>query len=224
MSKPITPEKLKELKQKYPASFRDNNPNSITATTGIFRASYPNLFKARKNDQNGKMQYGICALFEKADDMKVLQAIELNACKKKWGEDKTKWPKNFRRPFKDQGDVLKKREEDGKPKPDGYEAGAVYLNLTTEDPPGVAGLDGSPMADSSEFYPGCYARAIITASAYDMPQNKGVSFYLNLVQKVADGKPFGNRIEIQNAFQPIAVEGESDTAVSTSDMFAGFQA
>lgn len=220
---PITQEKLNELKKKYPASFRDNNPGSVTATTGIFRASYPNLFKPRKNPMNGKMQYGVAALFQKGDDLNILLALEKNALRKKFGEDEKKWPRLNHRPFKDQGDVIKKRQNEGKATPDGYENGAVYLNLTTETPPGVAGKDGSPMADSSEFYPGCYARAIITASAYDTQANKGVAFYLNLVQKVADGKPFGNRIELEKAFQPIAVEGESQATGSTNDMFAGFQ-
>ena len=45
--------------------------------------------------------------------------------------------------------------------------------------------------DKSELYSGCYGRVSIMPAAYNVDGNKGIKFYLNNVQKLAEGEPLG---------------------------------
>jgi lipopolysaccharide export LptBFGC system permease protein LptF len=48
------------------------------------------------------------------------------------------------------------------------------------------------LLDASEIYGGCHVRASINAFAYEYQQRKGVSLWLNAVQKAKDDEPFGD--------------------------------
>jgi hypothetical protein len=72
-----------------------------------------------------------------------------------------------------------------------------------------------PIVDPREIYPGCFVIASVRAFTYDTRGNKGVSFGLNHIQKIADGTPIGGRSRPEDDFQPLSeVEG------STDDMWA----
>jgi len=58
--------------------------------TPEFRMSFPKLFKAEKNDLNGKMEFSVTALFPKGADLSKLKAAAHAACVKKWGADPKK--------------------------------------------------------------------------------------------------------------------------------------
>lgn len=188
---------------------------STTVVTPAFRVSYPFVFEARFNELKNKDEYSIVALFKKGENLKVLtDAMEL-AAKEKWGADKTKWPKNLRNPIKDQGE--KAKEVDGKTVlPSGYESGAKFLTLTSKDKPAVLDQAKNEILIKSEFYAGCYARAIVHAYAYDNAGNKGITFYLNALQKVKEGEPLSGRMKPEDQFTAIEVEGNS----SAESMFS----
>ncbi len=186
-------------------------------TTGVmtpeFRVSFPNLFKAKKNDLSGEDEYSVQALFSKDADLKVLKMAAEAAIAKKWGDDKKKWPTNLRSPFRLQDERAKVNDEGKKVLPPGYEEGAVYLNLKSKQRPGVVDKNVQPIIDETEFYPGCYARATISAYAYDAKGNKGVAFGLGNIQKTRDGEPLGGRMKAEDEFAPI--EGASEGDAST---------
>ncbi|UOF83059.1 hypothetical protein [Caudoviricetes sp.] len=184
-----------------------------TVTTPKFRVSYPAVFKARTNDLNGKDEYGLVALFPKDADLSVLKAAAQEAIEKKWGKDKSKWPSNRRNPFRDQ----KEKEKDGR-LPLGHEEGAIFINLKSQQRPGVVDQSLSPILDELEFYSGCWARASVRAYAYDQKGNKGVSFGLINVQKVSDGDPLGGRSRPEDDFTPIKNESGT-TPTNTDDLF-----
>lgn len=183
--------------------------------TPEFRVSYPTLFKPKKNDLNNQMEYSVVALFKKGENLDKLKAAAQEACEKKWGKDKAKWPKTLRSPFRDQADRAKTNEETGKEYlPDGYEAGAFYLNLKSTTRPGVVNQAVKEITEESgDFYAGCYAYASLSCYAYDQKGNKGVAFGLQNIQKSRDGEPFGGRTKATDDFAAVAVEGGDANAL-----------
>jgi hypothetical protein len=185
----------------------------MSVTTPYFRVSFPNVFRAKKNELSGKDEFSIVALFPKGADLSGLKKAAQDAIEKKWGTDKTKWPQNMRSPFRDHSEKMK----DGK-YPAGHEDGGVFINLKSSVRPGIVGPDMQEIIDESQFYAGCMARASVNAYAYDNKGNRGVSFGLNHLQKVGDGEPFGTRSRVEDAFAPVAgVAGSAKTASSLFD-------
>ena len=60
--------------------------------------------------------------------------------------------------------------------------------------------DGERNIDPDEIYGGCYVFAALGAYPYDMMGNRGVSFGLDGIQKVADGDPFDGRSRAEDVF------------------------
>lgn len=185
---------------------------ATTVNTPRFRVSYPNVFKARKNDLSGKDEYSVVALFPKGADLSVLKKAAEAAIVAKLGADKAKWPKGLRNPIRDQAE----REKDGK-LPEGHEAGAFFINLKSTERPGVVDENVQDIIEERKFYSGCWAIANVRAYYYDQKGNRGVSFGLQNIQKVADGDPLGGRVRPTDAFKP--VEGAS-APESAEDVFA----
>ena len=173
--------------------------------TPSFRVSYPNVFKARKNDLSGNDEYSLVALFKKGEDLSSLKELVESALADKW-PDKAKRPKNLRIPFRDQAE----REKDGI-LPEGYEEGAVMINLKSKQRPGVVDESAQAIIDESLFYPGCYARASIAAYAYDTKGNRGVAFGLRNVQKTGEGEPFSGKVKAEDEFAPIESSSDLDS-------------
>lgn len=188
--------------------------------TPQFRVSYPNVFKARRNELNGQDEYSVVALFKKGEDLKVLKEAAQKAIVEKWGPDKEKWPKNLRSPFRDQAERAK--EVDGKRiLPAGHEEGAIFLNLKTKQRPGVVDQNVQDIIDESQFYAGCWARASVNAFAYDQKGNRGVSFGLGNIQKVKDDEPLGNRAKPEQDFAPIQTDSAAPASTgSATDIFS----
>lgn len=184
-------------------------PNILTPK---FRVSYPKVFKAELNTLNNKMEYSVVALFKKGEDLTVLKDAVQAEIVRKWGADPKKHPANLRTPFRDQAD--KAREQDGKRfLPAGHEEGAIYLNLKSQQRPGVVDQQVQPIIDETEFYPGCYARASVSVYAYEQGANRGVNFGLSNIQKVADGEPFSGRPTAEASFSPVKTQGEDPSAI-----------
>lgn len=204
-----------------------------TLMTPTFRASYVKLLKAEKNNLNGKMEYSVVALFKPGEDLSKMKQAALEACIKKWGADKTKWPQKnpvtgqggVRSPFRDQAERGKVSEETGQiVLPPGYVAGAIFINLKSEQKPGVVDENVQDIIDASKLYSGCWMRATVNAYAYDNKGNAGVSFGLNNVQKMGDGDPIGgSRTKATDDFAPIAgtaqAAGPASGAGNSSDLF-----
>lgn len=187
-----------------------------TITTPKFRVSYPHVFKAQVNKLSGKEEYGVTALFEKGEDLSVLMKAAEDAMIKKWGKDKAQWPKNLKNPFRDQADRAK--NVDGKQvMPEGYVEGAIFLNLKSKTRPGVVDQNVQAIIDETQFYSGCYARASVTAYAYDQAGNRGVAFGLRNIQKMADGETLGGSTRPEDDFAP--VEGAKGAVKSASELF-----
>jgi len=193
--------------------------NEKVKTVGVmtpeFRVSFPNVFKPKKNELSGEDEYSVQALFPKGCDMSGLKAAAEAAVVKKWGADKSQWPSNLRTPFRLQ-DERAKVVEGKKVMPPGHEEGAIFLNLKSKQRPGVVDKSVQPIIDETEFYSGCYARATISAYAYDAKGNRGVAFGLGNIQKTRDGEPLGGRMKAEDEFAPIGDQSGAKPEVLSS--------
>lgn len=179
----------------------------MSVMTPRFKVSFPNVFRPGKAMQEGaEPKYGIAMLFALGADLSVLKAAANDAVIEKWGADKTKWPKNLRNPFRDQGE----KEFAG------YEAGAIFMSATSKQRPGLVDASNQDIINEADFYAGCYARATVNAFCYDKAGNRGVSFGLNNVQKLDDGEPLGGRTRASDDF---ASAGEAMGKESTDNLF-----
>lgn len=192
----------------------EEKKSNTACHTPKFRVSYPKVFKPEINKLSKQPEYSLVALFPKGADLSKLKAAAKEAIIKKWGADPNKWPDNLRTPFRDQKERAKKLDDGRRVLPDGYEEGAIYINLKSKQKPGVVDQNVQPILDETEFYAGCYAVASLNAYAYDQAGNRGVAFGLNNIQKVADGDPFSGRPKPEDDFAPIA---GAETAVGGTE-------
>ena len=83
------------------------------------------------------------------------------------------------------------------------------MSVSSKTKPGIVDGAVNPILDSTEVYSGCFARVSINAFPYSQQGNKGVSFGLNHVQKLADGDFLGGRSKAEDDFDAIGDEEQS---------------
>lgn len=177
----------------------DNNYIGERVTTGVFRMAFGNIFKPKGFDE-GKPKYSLVMLFSKDQDISELE----NAAKKiAISYFNNKIPPKFNSPFKDGNEP----NDEGNIH-DGY-PGNIAIKADSSSKPGIVDQNVQPILDQAEFKSGDYARATVTAAAYDFKGKKGVKFYLNNIQKVKDGEAFGAAVDPTKEFD--AVGGGEDT-------------
>jgi hypothetical protein len=98
-----------------------------------------------------------------------------------WG---SKFLASFKSPLRD-GDT--ERDTEKYPEYKGH----YFLNANTYNKPSVVDSKMNDIIDKSELYPGCFGRVSMIPAAFNVDGNKGIKFYLNNVQKLADGPAFG---------------------------------
>ena len=173
-------------------------------TTPEFRASFPSVVKPTSFSEAQEKKYEVTALFPVGTDLAPLMALAKQAAVDKWGD---KIPTGLRSPFRDGSE---------KPDLDGYEPGVTFIKMTTKQRPGLVDAQVQPIIEEGEFYGGCYARATVTAFAYDQAGNRGVSFGLQNLQKTRDGDPFSGRAKAEDDFEAITdVTGGGDASAVT---------
>jgi hypothetical protein len=169
--------------------------DNLKVITPPFRVSFPALIKPRAF-QNNEPTYSVEMLFSKGTDISQLKAAAAAAAKKKWPGEV---PKNLRSPFKDGNEKNY----------DGYKDVTVVV-ARSKNKPGLVDQDLNEIIEAGAIYGGCWARASITAYAYDKAGNRGVSFGLQNLQKVKDDTAFSGRANAKDEFETI----ETDSAQS----------
>jgi len=152
--------------------------------TPEFRVSFPYVFEP---NQNGKK--GLAMIFDADIDFTEFDQVLNQAIADKWGN---KRPRNLMLPVLD-GDDSNREEYRGR----------FYIN-------GKIGKYGCQVIDAQkrliedehEFYPGCYARAVITLYTWYHPESKkqGISVNVRNVQKTRDGEPLISRVAADDDF------------------------
>lgn len=160
--------------------------------TPVFRVSFPQVFEAKAFNDGDKPKYSVQMVWPKGTDLSTIEDLVQETAKDFWGE---KVPKNMRNPLRD-GNT----DREGQ----GIYIDATFANAASQFKPGLVDADVQPIIDQAEFYPGCYARATVTAYAYDNKGNRGVALGLQNLQKVKDGDRLDGAVSAESEFQAIA--------------------
>lgn len=170
-----------------------------TLVTGEVRLSYCYLFEPRKDEDGNPDKYGCTILIPKSDKAtlnKIKAAIE---AAKAVGKGKTwggKIPPNLKSTLHD-GDT--ERDTDEQPEYIGH----YYMSVSSKERPGLVDRQVNPITDRSDLYSGCFARVAISAFPYSNSGNKGVTFFLNHVQKMRDGDHLDGRSKPEDVFSAL---------------------
>ncbi len=162
-------------------------------TTPEFRASFPTLFKAQSYE-GGKEKFSVIMVFPKTTNLTEMKAAAKAAAVAKWP---TQLPANLRSPFRDGSD---------KGDLPGFGPDVVFITATSLRKPGLVDRQLQHIIEPERFYAGCYARATVSAFAYDTAGNKGVAFGLHNVQFMHDGDSLAGGTPAENDFD--ALEGD----------------
>lgn len=181
-------------------------PNTTKVVTGKVRLSYCHLFEAHSSFEGNDPKFSTVILVPKTDkktirDIKAAQQAALENGKS--SKFNGTIPKNWKNTFRD-GD----EEADLEKNPE-YE-GHYFMTVSNNTRPGIVDSQVRPILDQTEVYSGCYARVSINAFPFSASGNKGVSFGLNHVQKVADGEAFGSFSKAEDDFEALDPEDLDD--------------
>lgn len=181
--------------------------------TPEFRVSYPHVFKAN-SIKGSKPKFSVTMLFPKDSDLSPIKEAIKQAKIVAFGPNKDNWPEDLESPVTD-GDKPKFADKAG------YAGHWAIKASTNEDQrPGVVDANVQPITDPSEFYPGCYARASVYAYVWSFGGKQGISFILDHIQKLRDGKSFGGKKSADQVFTPVSSgrdDGETDGGINETE-------
>jgi hypothetical protein len=185
-----------------------SKPSATKVLTGKCRLSYVHLFEPYAQNEGQDKKYSCVLWIPKSDTVtlgKIDRAIKAAAEAGKSSKFNGKIPANLQTTLHDcdEDDDLDEQPE---------KAGHYRMSVSSKTAPGIVDRQVQPIIDSTEVYSGCYARAEINAFAYNTNGNKGVSFGLNHIQKLADGDFLGGRSRAEDAFDPIPDEEDDEAA------------
>lgn len=184
----------------------------------LFRVSYPKVFKPELNKLSGKEEYSVVALFDEKSDFSAVKAEIKDLLTKKFGSDETKWPKNLKSPFRDQGE--RRKFVDGKEvMPAGHKEGHVFMNLKSKQRPGVLDEKKLPIMNEQEFYAGCFAIASVNPYYHDQAGNRGIALGLQALMKMKDGDPLSGRLKPEQHFDQVQISVDATTDNSATSLF-----
>lgn len=175
--------------------------------TGKVRASYANVWvaQAMKNEDGttGQAKYS-CVLLIPKKDKKTLALMEECIEEAKIIGKAKKWngviPSKLKLPIRD-GDEEKEKPEEYR--------GHWFITGTSNQKPGIIGLDGEPITERDEFYSGVYCKAAINFYPFAVKGNKGIAVGLNNLLKVEDGERLAGGSSAADDFAE-DIEGDDD--------------
>lgn len=192
------------------------------------RLSFPQLFEAKAAVINGVEQppkYSTMLLFPKGADLTQLVQAAIGAANDEWGDKwKAKLPNG--RVVGSGKTLISFPFRDGEEKEDqgGFEPGAYFFNARSDTRPGLVDARAQPINDHGAIYGGVWALVTLRPFAFNVDVNKGISFGLQNVQKIADDEPLGSmRPRAEDEFEPLDDEdaGPGHKANGASDSIDG---
>ena len=80
----------------------------------------------------------------------------------------------------------------------------MFVNCSSDDPPGVVGPDAKPLMNQADIYAGCWVRADINPFPYKKKGNSGIGWGLNNVMLISEGERLDGRQKAEDAFEGYA--------------------
>lgn len=188
--------------------------------TPIFRVGFPNLFQAKAVMGSEKKKFSVQMMFAKDSDLTSVKKAIASAKTLKWGQ-KEEWPKNLE-PIVYNGDDEAFKDREGYQK-----CWVIKASAEIDRPPTVVFTEKDEngkfirVTNPADLYPGCFARAIVFAFAWEKVGKKGVSFGLDHIQKIKDGSVFGGKKAAEDSFSPLAIDDDEteDSDNEDADIF-----
>lgn len=185
------------------------------------RLSFPDLFKARKANDQADPKFGATLLIPKSDtatiaavqkaiDAAVAKGVKDGKFKNTIDPSKTKYP-----PLRD-GDSL---TDSGEPRGPEY-AGHWFISAKSPEsrPPMVVDKQRQPIFNEDDIYPGCYVYMALEFFPYENTGNKGIAPSLIGVMFDADGERFGDApLEAEDVFGMVGSNGGGGNTAPSSD-------
>lgn len=161
--------------------------NPTTAVLKNVRLSFVYLVTPKLNDK-GEPRYSATLLIPKnSEAAEVVKRITEEAKRagmaRKWGG---KFPASAKLVIHD-GDGTRPGGEPFGPECKGH----YVLTATNRNRPALFDMDGARITADDALYSGCYADVVVNAYAYDHQMNKGITYSVEGVRKVADGERLG---------------------------------
>ena len=164
-------------------------------------AFFPNLFKP--SERSGK--YDVMVRFKPSEFTpadqeawdKLLEAANAIVTENFPGKKLSQVPNPFRKG--DEDDKYLNDEE------------SIYIRFGTTSRPSVVGPNPKVNLEPGEAYGGMICRVSFNPKFYDVSGNRGITFYLNNCQKVADGeRKGGERAEASDEFDNVEEDVAAD--------------
>lgn len=175
-------------------------------TTAVVTLSFPWLDKAQPPKKiTDDPKFGAALVFASREDLEPVYQAAIQVATEKWGP--TKGPKMVT--IGGKGSTFR-NDVEGK-----YPEGSIYIGARNKNKPGLVyrhagsktNAAGKALPAEVEekdirevFYPGAQVKASIDVFTYDHPENKGVTFGLNHLQKWADAERIDGRGPANEAF------------------------
>lgn len=189
--------------------------DNASLQTSKLRLRYENFFELGMADDKGTRFYEGTLIVTKADwdtpEMKRIRAACEAALKKKFPAATPEELAEMKRPF---------RKCATKPKAYGPEfADCLFFKVKSKNKPGVVGPDAKTQMHAGDVVAGDYVRVSVNPFAYDNKGNKGVSLWMNNVQKLGEGVRLSGGARAEDEFTPVesADVGEDVDAMFASD-------
>lgn len=188
------------------AAATTNQAQATKVVTGKVRLGYVHVFEPYTSDPDNPPKYSVVIMVPKSDKATIRKLRKAQQAALENGKEKTfggKLPKEWH-------DTIKDGDEDADLDKNPEYEGHLYFQASAKNRPGIVDRSLNEIINSSEVYSGCYARVSINAFPYNTRGNKGVSFGLNHIQKVADGEFFGGRSKAEDDFDELDDEDEDE--------------
>lgn len=180
--------------------------------TPYFRLGFQALFKpskAKTAPATQEPKYSVTAFFPPTADLGAMKALANAAVAEKW-PDAASRPKVLRSPFRKSDEVENW--------PEAIPTDWIMMTFSAKQDrrPQLVDAQRQDIIDEEDVYKGCWMRAQVRAYAYDNAGNRGVSFGLNMAQKVKEDTPIGaTRQKASEVFDAVPTE-----AATGGDLFS----
>lgn len=175
------------------------------------RLAFPFLLQPDSR-QGGEPKFKCSIIFDPKDEAVKAELKKMKAECQKVAQEAFGKTEGVKMPFRNGNEKADKYE--------GYKD-MIFISASTTRRPGVVGPNPKDhITLAADIYGGCYVRATLVPASYVMAGSPGVSFYLNNVQKLADGEPFGgtNSAPEDDFDASEEVGGEPEQAPDDEDM------
>lgn len=166
------------------------------------RLSYLNAWEPRAN-KSGKLKYSASLLIPKTDKAQIAEIEKAIKAAEEEGKVKVFKGKpttgsSFKRPLHD-GDL--DRPEDA-----AY-AGMMFLNVASNNKPGIVDKNRKPLLDKDELYSGCWAYVAVNMYPFNV-ESMGITGGLNHIMKWKDDDALAGGGSAESAFSDVKIDEE----------------